>query len=126
MAILLRLVFNIIGFAGAALVIYTAVAAYTQKAWEPIEWVALWMSTFLTLAGTLLVASSVYFYGAVIPTPPERVSRYYTAPVVIVSSVGAMVALVANGSLPQTLVNGFAMLGLAGGLFRMQPRPPVE
>jgi hypothetical protein len=111
-----------IGWLGVALVTYGIVTAITGEKWLPLERIAEPLSSALTVLGTSVVAVSVYFWGHN-ETPPEPMSRYITAPLVIGGSGVALGMLCLNGALPVVVVNGFAIVGLAGALLRIQPNP---
>jgi hypothetical protein len=109
----------LLGYAGAALVAYSLIAEVTVP-WLPVERFARTASDILTVVGVIVTAGSIYF-----PFGPEqepwRVSRWVTAPLVIMTCVGAGVAAVVYGSLPPVLVNGLALVGLSGALQRIVP-----
>ena len=125
MAILFRTGLEFLGYVGAVFVLYGAYVYVWGPPWPPVERIALPASSFLTILGTAVTAASVYFHHLT-PTPPEKKSRHVTAPFVIGSSVLALAALLRNGKVPPVTVNGFAMLGIAGALLRLQPRPPQD
>lgn len=110
-----------LGYFGTALVAYSVIAAVSNP-WQPIEQYAPLISNFLTLVGVLVTAASVYAPAGY--HPPWKSSRWVVGPLVIGSWVVATYVLVRNGHLPPVLVNGFAMLGLSGGLQRMIPTNP--
>jgi hypothetical protein len=110
-----------LGAAGAALILYSLIAYATQP-WPPIEERAQFASAILTLVGALLTAASIYFHSASI-RPPWKHSRYLVAPVVIASCLFCLYLLKKNGALSPTLVNGFGMLAISGGLKRVLPYP---
>jgi hypothetical protein len=110
------------GWLGVTLIIYGIVAALTGEKWLPLERIAEPLSSALTIFGTVVVALSIYFFGPS-ATPPESMSVYVFAPVVIAVSCTALIVLYRDGALPIVVVNGFAIIGLAGALLRMQPNP---
>jgi hypothetical protein len=121
LAISLRKFFNFLGFSGVMFIIYGVVSRGTGSIWPPLEkWVNP-ISTFLTILAVLMTAASIYFYKPYIH-PPEKFSKYVAAPSVIASCIIAGIFLVSNGSIPPVIVNGFALLGISGGLFRIQRR----
>jgi uncharacterized membrane protein YfcA len=124
-AITLRKLVNGLGWMGVLLIVYGAVTAGTGSVWEPLErWVTP-ASSMLTLFGTVLTAASVYVYTAN-PRPPERFSRWISAPLVIVGCLVAAYVLERNGQLPPAIVNGFALIAIAGAFFRIQPSPAED
>jgi len=125
MAILFRTGLEFLGYTGGIFVLYGAYVAIWGPPWPPLERIALPASSFLTILGAGITAGSVYFHH-VPPTPPEKKSRYVTAPLVIVASTIALLALVTKTPVPAVTVNGFAMLGISGALFRLQPRPSQD
>jgi hypothetical protein len=122
MQVLLRAVLNGIGWCGALFVAYGVVAAYTVP-WVPLERIATPLSSFLTVAATVLTAGSIFSSWALTSHVPDPVSRRVTAPAVIGAGCLALGVLLWKGSIPAVTVNGFALLGLSGGLLRLQPRP---
>jgi hypothetical protein len=107
-----------LGYFGAALVAYSVIAGLSNP-WEPMETYAPVVSNFLTIVGVMVTAASVY--GPPGYHPPWKSSRWVVAPIIIGSCIITTYFLVAHGHLPPVLVNGFAMLGLSGGLQRMIP-----
>jgi hypothetical protein len=111
-----------LGWMGAAFVVYGFVSAVTTEVWPPLERVAVFMSSALTIAGTITTALSIYFF-APQQRRPENVSRFFTAPVVIACGMAALFVLIRDGHLSVVVVNGFALLAIAGGLYRIHPAP---
>jgi hypothetical protein len=111
-----------IGWFGVALIAYGITTEVTGEKWLPLERIAEPLSSALTILGTIVVALSIYFWGPN-ETPPESMSLYITAPLIIAGSCVALFALYRHGALPIVVVNGFAIMGLAGALLRMQPNP---
>ena len=121
-AITLRKFFNFLGYAGVMFIIYGVVSEGTGTVWAPLEkWVNP-LSALPTLVGTVLTAISAYYYSPQ-THPPELFSKYVSAPLTIIAALATIVWLLMRGSLPPVLVNGFALMGIAGGLFRIQRNP---
>jgi hypothetical protein len=121
-AITLRKFFNFMGWAGVMFILYGVVSYGTGSVWEPLErWVNP-ASAFFTLLGVILTAASVYFYSPQ-SHPPELFSKFVSAPVTIAGGLSAITWLFWAGTVPPVVVNGFALLGIAGGLFRIQRNP---
>ncbi|MBW2331842.1 MAG: hypothetical protein JRF30_13280 [Deltaproteobacteria bacterium] len=100
---------------------YGVVSRGTGSIWPVLEkWVNP-ISSSLTIFAVLITAASIYFYKPYIH-PPEKFSKYISAPSVIVSCIIAEIFLISTGSIPPVIVNGFALLGISGGLFRIQRR----
>ena len=120
-SICLRKLFNLLGMLGMVLILYGAVSACSGQPWPWLDDLAGPLSITLTLVGVLLVASSIY-YGPVRYTPPVRFSRFVSGPLTI---MGACIAVYFTWfhALPLFVCNGFALLGIAGALFRLQPNP---
>ena len=118
---------ELLGWAGALLVVYTVITWATKEPWLVVERHAPLISPLLTLIGTTLTAASVYFHS---PTPraPWHHSKYVAAPIVIASSVAAIGILALSGQLSQVSVSGFGMLAIADGLKRLLTYPvePTE
>ncbi|HEU0098492.1 MAG TPA: hypothetical protein VFQ67_06920 [Allosphingosinicella sp.] len=113
---------QILGYLGAALVIYSVIAVLTTT-WEPVEKYAPFISALLTIVGVMVTAASVYTPPAHYH-PPWRANRLVVAPIIIGSCFAAIAVLFKLGELPAVMVNGFAMLGLSGGLQRLIPTNP--
>ncbi len=121
LAISLRKFFNFLGFSGVMFILYGVISRGTGSIWPVLEkWVNP-ISAFLTILATLITAASIYLYEP-FTHPPEKFSKYVSAPIVIVSCVIAAMFLIITGDIPPVVVNGFALLGISGGLFRIQKR----
>jgi hypothetical protein len=108
-----------LGFCGAAFVAYAVIVGLTGVPWPVAERIAGPASTFLTFVGTALTALSIYVPSGSVP-PPQRLSLWITAPIVVTAcalAAGAMLWF----ELSPVLVNGFAIIGIAGALFRLRP-----
>ena len=116
------LLLNFFSWLGGGFVIYSFVVLWTKQSWPPLEHVAIFFSAFFTVLGTLVTAASIYWFS---PTPrkPENYSKFGTAPIVIVFGLIAIYQLCHDGNLPPVMVNGFAILAIAGSLLRLHPRP---
>lgn len=120
LASMLRWLINLFGGCGGTFIAYGAISQWTGFKWIPLERVAPQFSSLLALMGCVLTAGSIYWTDNR-PRRPEPMS-YIIAPVVILASLLAIwIALV--GQLSIIIVNGFAIVGLAGALLRMQPNP---
>ena len=115
---------QILGYLGAALVLYSVIAVLTTT-WEPVEKYAPFISASLTIVGVMVTAASVYTPPAHYH-PPWRANRLVVAPIIIGSCLAAIAVLVKMGELPPVMVNGFSMLGLSGGLQRLIPTNPDD
>jgi hypothetical protein len=112
------------GWIGVAFIGYSMNAELNGHRFPFLEKWGPLLSTFFTLLGTLLTALSIYFYAENSPpNRPEPFSLWISAPIVILGCLLAMWLLYVRGDLPVMLLNGFAMLGLAGALFRIQVNP---
>jgi hypothetical protein len=125
LAITFRKFVNFLGYAGLIFIIYGSLSTVTDSKWDLFERIVDPLSSFLTILGTLITTLSIYFYSPTIHKP-EMFSRYISAPIVIVLCTIAIIFICSKGSLAGSIVNGFALLGLAGGLFRIQPRPEED
>lgn len=56
-------------------------------------------------------------------TPPEKLSVFLWSPIILFMCVIAIIYFFKHGSLPANTVNGFALLAIAGALFRIQLYP---
>ena len=117
--IVLRKGMNGFAYVGALFVIYGALGSWLGFSFIELEKIMIPTSYYLTLFGVVLTCLTVYMYEGN-PHPPERFSKYVSAPVVIIACVIAGWVYATNGSLPNLVINGLAMLGLAGAFFRIQ------
>ncbi len=120
-AIALRKFFNFLGYSGVMFIIYGVISRHAESTWPVLEkWVTP-ISAFLTILATLVIAISIYCYQ---PNshPPEKFSKAVSAPLVIISCIIAIIVLFLTGSIQPAIVNGFALLGISGGFFRIQRR----
>lgn len=108
---------NGLGFAGAVLIVYGLGVVFTGNTYAPFEKYAGRISNILTLVGTSLTAISIY--GPPNTRSPDNFSRFVSAPIVITTIILTLWLMLFSLTLvPIHVVNGFALLGLAGGLFR--------
>lgn len=109
----------VLGSWATLLVIYGVVSATTGDTFAPLERVHTFLSSLFTLLSVLATLAAL----ALPSHEPYDFSLWLVAPLVAVSVVAAMVFLVKDGSLPQTVLTGFSLLGLAGaGLRHFEPR----
>jgi surface polysaccharide O-acyltransferase-like enzyme len=118
----LRIFFNFVGFFGLALIIYEIIAAQTGSRWTYLDAHSDFLSAFLTLMGTLFTATGIFVF-PVNTTPPEKLSYYVVAPIIIAATILALVLLFRNKTIPGNVINGFALLAISGGFMRLQPHP---
>ncbi len=111
-----------LGWAGAGFICYGSISALTGERWLPLERIAEPLSSAITIMGTAITAVSIYFFSSK-PTAPVSTSYLGTA-VVIAACMVALFILIWWG-LPVVVVNGFAITGLAGALYRIQPNPAM-
>ena len=109
-----------LGWIALVLIAYSGIAAYLAEPWKPVEKYAETFSAMLTLVGTLITAAAIY-----VPQSEARPawwhSRVVVAPLVIAACTTALFLLFRAGHLPPTLINGFSLLAISGGLKRMLP-----
>ncbi len=122
MAICLRHFFAFLGWLGAILILYSAGSVATGQTWPPLEKWAGPISSLLTVLAALIMATSIYYPSTNIH-PPDKFSQIISAPIVIAGCLIAVSIWVFYGDLPTAVVNGFALLGLSGGFFRLQRKP---
>jgi hypothetical protein len=118
---LLWLLTEAIGYTGALLIGYVLLSWYTNNPWPLIEQYADRVSSLLTIIATGFTALSVYFPATATGEPWDH-SKYFVAPIVLGAVVVALVLSVLHGDVPHVAVNGFALLGISGGLKRVIPR----
>ena len=111
---------TIMGIVGAMLVVYGVIVLLTNTPWPPLEAVADWIAFMVTLIAVIFVALSVY-----LPThnrPADKHSKLIVSPLIVVAVIAAVVLTAWRGwPPPKHILNGFAILGLSGALFRMLP-----
>ncbi|MFZ0887611.1 MAG: hypothetical protein WA005_04095 [Candidatus Binataceae bacterium] len=110
---------NGMAWTGAGFIAYGFIVVWTGEQWRPLESVAVPLSSALTIIGTLVTAASIYGFSAL--KKPRNTSLYGTAPAVIVLSLLALWLLWDQSALPPVMVNGFAILAIAGNLLRLHP-----
>jgi hypothetical protein len=124
---LFRFCLNIVGGFGLVLIIYEVIKIFQPTANS--KWLddkASYLSTLLTLIGTLFTVGSIYYFPSK-TTAPEKISVLYTAPTVLLMCLIAIVYFFKKkGVLPANIANGFAILALAGSLLRTQPNPSKD
>jgi hypothetical protein len=124
---LFRFCLNIVGVFGLALISYEVIKIFQPEAKS--KWLddkASYLSTLLTLIGTLFTVGSIYYFPGR-TTPPEKISVLYTAPtVLIICSIAIGYFVKTKGVLPANIVNGLAILALVGSLLRTQPNPSQD
>jgi hypothetical protein len=122
-----RILINVVfGGFGLGFIIYEGIATSTGSRWSFLDSHAQQISTFLTLLGTFCTAGSIYLYSQNENTPPEKLSVYITAPIILFMCTVAMIYFISNGDLPVNTINGFALLAVGGGLLRAQPNPSKD
>jgi len=113
-----------IGYFGILLVVYGTLGIYWAVDYPTLERLAVFASSLLTVLGAILTAVGIYL--PLNKKPPELFSLYISAPTVIACGVLAIVYLVVQGSIPSHIVNGFALMAIAGAIFRIQEKPELE
>jgi hypothetical protein len=113
---IMSFVLNGIGYMGIVLILYSFAATVTEP-WPVIESIAEKTSVGLTLVGVMLTAGLIYLPPAKKPAPLLDFSKVVSAPIVLLASAAAFFGAM-FWTVPTTMVNGFAMLGLSGGLIR--------
>jgi hypothetical protein len=83
------------------------------------ERVAAYLAPIVTFGSVIVTAITVYFPAKAI-TNPDPGSKILVAPLIIVGCLLGLGSLFLFGYVSNHIVNGFALLGLAGGLFRIQ------
>ena len=76
----------------------------------------------LAAAGVVLTVSTIYMQLEP-PSPPERISKKYTAPIMIVLCLLVLVLWAFWGLAGSLSANGLGFLGICGALFRILPNP---
>ena len=105
---------------GIMIIIYGIASKWTGEVWRPIEPYVRPTSIYLVLLGLLITSVSIYCPWEV--PRPIHLSRFVTAPAAILLVCAGIYFETTNG-LPESAVNGFALLTIAGAMLRMFPRP---
>jgi hypothetical protein len=108
-----------LGWCGLVLIAYGFFAAYTQP-WPPLEAIAPFTSSLLTILGALLTAAAIYIPHNV-SRPPWQHSMRLIAPIVMIGCAVAIFILFRVRTLPPAVVSGFGLLAISGGLKRSIP-----
>jgi hypothetical protein len=117
--LLLEVATNALGWVGVALIVYGITVAVTGETWKPVEAIVHPVSSALTFIATAMTAASVYLSPHA--ATPEPISKIIVAPMAIGACVIALGFLIWM-DIPEVIVSGFAIVGLAGGLFRLRPK----
>ena len=111
---------NWMGAWGAALIVYGMVCMMTDSVWAPLELIAGWLSAVFTLVALIATLLSVYW--PCHTRSADKHSKVVVVPIVMLSVAIAMVLMCWKGApLSTHATNGFAILALAGALFRFLP-----
>lgn len=119
----LNLSYNLLGATGALIVIYGFTVQLIGETWKPGERFVFWAGPSLTLMATAVTAATIYF-----PTnlsPPWRLSKWFVAPIVILTSCSVLAYSILTLQVPNAaVVTGFGILSLSlsGALMRLTPR----
>ncbi len=105
---------------GMALIVFGLVTEVYGIHNDALDWFAGFASSLLTFVGVLVTAGSIYLKSWV-PSQPDPASTHLTAPIAMIACLVAIIVLFTRGSIPANVVNGFALIGLAGALLRIQP-----
>jgi energy-converting hydrogenase Eha subunit A len=100
---------------------YGVLLHYTGEEYRIFERLANPISVVATLVGTGLTATSVYLPAN--KRPPEEFSKIFAAPIVLLGTASVLfIYLDGKLSIPIHVINGFALLGISGSLFRLISR----
>jgi drug/metabolite transporter (DMT)-like permease len=82
-----------------------------------------WLDAVIALVSTCLIAASIYLEKRLRthPRPPNWISYYFLAPGVVVSGLGSLIWMIYVHRVNGDIVNGYAILGLLGGINRLLP-----
>jgi predicted permease len=118
---LLVLSINLIGLSGILLIGYGVISIWKNSTWEILEKIANNFSIYATLIGTVLTAISVYLPEN--SRSPEEASKFVVAPTVIIAVIVTVwFLLVKKLSISPHIINGFSIIAISGGLFRLISR----
>lgn len=114
---LLILAINFLAFSGFAVIFYGVMAQTYRDTWGLFEKAVGLFSIGSTLVGALLTFITVYLPPNT--RPPEAVSKRYTAPIcILIVLVTAVFMIYSPEQVHPHVINGIAILAIAGSLFR--------
>lgn len=112
---------NFLSFIGILLIAYGIALYFTGEKYRFLENAADVISVVATLFGTGMTAASIW-----LPEnhrPPDEFSKRISAPIVVFLVFFTLVLYFRGGIvIPVHVINGFAVLGLSGALFRLVSR----
>ena len=119
---LLTFIISLFGYSGGALVVLSFIGMTNNNEWVTLlEKPAKLIAVYGTLVAVILAAITVYI--PVNIRKPVQFSKFVSAPAVIISALTALIlSLFFNINLPPLMINGFALLAIAGTLFRLLSR----
>lgn len=118
---LVEILSNIIGYGGAAMVLYSFLTNQLgEDKWEWIEKTLPHITVIGTLTGLILVCISIWIPEN--PRPPEKRSKFHAALLIIISGIVLILWILGYMKIDDVMINGFALLGLSGSLFRLLSR----
>src|ERR1035441_4358373 len=77
---------------GITLVVYGAVVWLFRESWPILDSIIKWVSPAATVLGVAAVVVSIYFPQN--PTPPKKLSRWLTAPAVLLMMTSAIITMI--------------------------------
>ncbi len=118
---LAALAFDVGASFGVFLVIYGTATLYYNQPWAPLESILKWATPIVGLIGFAAVVISIYFPQN--PTPPKRLSKYFTAPVILTMIACAFIVMFyTKKPIPDSISIGFSLAAIFSGLMRLFPR----
>jgi hypothetical protein len=123
-----RFILNGVGYFGLFLIVFELKIIIFKNSPSKLiidEKTATYISTFLTLLGTILTVASIYYFPEK-TTAPEKKSIFFTAPIMLFMCIVAMYIFLRNKKLPPNIINGFALVAIVGSLLRIQVNPSKD
>jgi hypothetical protein len=123
-----RWILNGVGFFGLFLIVFELKILIFKN--SPSKLIidtdtATYLSTLLTLLGTIVTVASIYYFPDK-TTPPEKKSVFFTAPFMLSMCIIAMYFFIRNKKLPPNIINGFALVAIVASLLRIQINPSKD
>ncbi len=105
---------------GFFLVFYGFISLELNSKWPPLEQIVNYIGMILTLIAVLATAISIYF--PINLRKPDKIS-YITAAIIIIGIFAVLFySWKTHTVLSAHVINGFAIIGLSGALFRLVSR----
>lgn len=119
---LFRYSVNVLACFGIAFIVCGIVEMRNKGAFPFLESLCRSIGDPLAVFGVLLAGCSIYVE-AEHPTRPEKISKYFTAPILILGCLVVLAVIWQRRKISPAIINGLVMIGIAACLLRLQPNP---